>query len=261
MWDQDFSEYLEGRPVVVSEDVFKYLRSALDDDTEVRWSFGETPVASDSPQHRILTADMKVGDSNVGTLFVIVNSRHRYTRHHLSLLSTVASNVAGAIAAAEMHARSMQLAETRIEWERAEAESRELQRVATAKSDFLTTVSHELRTPLTSILAFADMLKRNKLGNLLEKQERQLGIIQRSGRRLAVLIDDLLDELDETVVLGLGLPTNASLGLLTSHTATITDNDAAPLLQFELAKSWVTENQGTVVVRVCMIVRARMCWC
>jgi signal transduction histidine kinase len=169
------------------------LATGVDDDTEVRWSFGETPVASDSPQHRILTADMKVGDSNVGTLSVIVNSRHRYTRHHLSLLSTVASNVAGAIAAAEMHARSMQLAETRIEWERAEAESRELQRVATAKSDFLTTVSHELRTPLTSILAFADMLKRNKLGNLLEKQERQLGIIQRSGRRLTVLIDDLLD--------------------------------------------------------------------
>jgi len=26
------------------------------------------------------------------------------------------------------------------------------------------------------------MLKRNKLGNLIEKQERQLGIIQRSGR-------------------------------------------------------------------------------
>ena len=62
-----------------------------------------------------------------------------------------------------------------------------------AKSEFLTTVSHELRTPLTSILAFADVLKRNKHGNLVDRQERQLGIIQRSGRRLAVLIDDLLD--------------------------------------------------------------------
>jgi signal transduction histidine kinase len=92
-----------------------------------------------------------------------------------------------------MHARSMELAETRLERERAEAESRELQRVALAKSDFLTTVSHELRTPLTSILAFADVLKRNHPGNLIAKQERQLGIIQRNGRRLAVMIDDLLD--------------------------------------------------------------------
>jgi signal transduction histidine kinase len=87
----------------------------------------------------------------------------------------------------------MELAETRLERERVEAESRELQRVAHAKSEFLTMVSHELRTPLTSILAFADVLKRNKQGNLIAKQERQLGIIQRSGRRLAVLIDDLLD--------------------------------------------------------------------
>ena len=87
----------------------------------------------------------------------------------------------------------MELAETRLERERAEAQSRELQRVAPAKSEFLTTVSHELGTPLTSILAFADVLKRNKQGNLIAKQERQLGIIQRSGRRLAVLIDDLLD--------------------------------------------------------------------
>jgi len=56
----------------------------------------------------------------------------------------------------------MELAETRLERERVEAESRELQRVAHAKSEFLTMVSHELRTPLTSILAFADVLKRNK---------------------------------------------------------------------------------------------------
>ena len=87
----------------------------------------------------------------------------------------------------------MELAKSRLERERVEAEKRELQRVALAKSEFLTTVSHELRTPLTSILAFADVLKRNKPGNLVEKQQRQLGIIQRSGRRLAVLIDDLLN--------------------------------------------------------------------
>ena len=58
------------------------------------------------------------------------------------------------------------------------------------------------------------------------------------------LVDDLLDELDETVVLGLGLPINATLGLLTSHTATITDNDAAPVVQFDVASSMVLEGAG-----------------
>lgn len=179
--------------IVPAHGVSISLATGVNDDTEDRWSFGVTPVAGESPHQRTLTSEMKVGGSTVGTITVVGSSRQRYVRHHLSLLNTVASNIAGAIAAAEMHARSMELAETRLEWEKAEAERRELERVAAAKSDFLTTVSHELRTPLTSILAFADVLTRNRPGNLVEKQERQLGIIQRSGRRLAVLIDDLLD--------------------------------------------------------------------
>jgi len=179
--------------IVPAHGVSISLATGVDDSTEDRWSYGVSPAADDSPNQRILHSEMKVGGATVGTLTVVGAPRQRYTRHHFSLLNTVASSIAGAIAAAEMHARSMELAETRLERERAEAESRELQRVAHAKSEFLTTVSHELRTPLTSILAFADVLKRNKQGNLIAKQERQLGIIQRSGRRLAVLIDDLLD--------------------------------------------------------------------
>jgi signal transduction histidine kinase len=179
--------------IVPANGVSISLATGVNDDIVDRWSYGVTPVAGESPHQSKLTAHMKVGGATVGTLTVVGTAQQRYVRHHLSLLNTIASNIVGAIAAAEMHARSMELAETRLEWERAEAESRELQRVANAKSDFLTTVSHELRTPLTSILAFADLLTRNKPGNLIERQERHLGIIQRSGRRLAVLIDDLLD--------------------------------------------------------------------
>ena len=178
--------------IVPAHGVSISLATGVNDDIEDRWSFGVTPIASGSPLQLTLTSDMKVGGATVGTLTVVGKPRQQYTRHHLSLLNTVASNIAGAIAAAEMHAQSMELAATRLEWEQAEAERRELERVSAAKSDFLTTVSHELRTPLTSILAFADLLTRNSTGNLLGKQERHLEIIQRSGRRLAVLIDDLL---------------------------------------------------------------------
>ena len=100
---------------------------------------------------------MKIGDATVGRLSVANTSQHRFIRHHLSLLKTIASSIAGAIAAAEMHGRSMELAKIRLERERIEAEKRELQRIALAKSDFLTTVSHELRTPLTSILCCSRM--------------------------------------------------------------------------------------------------------
>lgn len=44
------------------------------------------------------------------------------------------------------------------------------------------------------------------------------------------LNNDALDEVDETVVIDLGTPTNATATGITSHTVTITDDDAAPTI-------------------------------
>ena len=70
---------------------------------------------------------------------------------------------------------------------------RESQEAGRLRAEVMATFSHELRTPLTSILAFADVLSKDKPGTLVEKQQHQLGIIQRNGRRLKMLIDELLD--------------------------------------------------------------------
>jgi signal transduction histidine kinase len=59
------------------------------------------------------------------------------------------------------------------------------------KSDFLATVSHELRTPLNSILGFSDVL--SGIAALDDKQLRYVGNIQRSGRMLLDMINDILD--------------------------------------------------------------------
>ncbi|MCH7740428.1 MAG: PAS domain S-box protein [Chloroflexi bacterium] len=74
-----------------------------------------------------------------------------------------------------------------------EAENHELQRVNEARSQFLSTVSHELRTPLTAMLAFSEILRRNRQDNLTAQQLQQLGHISKGGRRLNELIEDLLD--------------------------------------------------------------------
>ncbi|WP_211315242.1 beta strand repeat-containing protein, partial [Photobacterium lipolyticum] len=54
---------------------------------------------------------------------------------------------------------------------------------------------------------------------------------------IAGIVNDLLDEDNETVILTLSNPTNATLGTNTVHTYTINDNDAAPTVAFTATSS------------------------
>ena len=59
------------------------------------------------------------------------------------------------------------------------------------KSDFLATMSHELRTPLNSIIGFSDVL--GSAAAMDDKQQRYVRNIQKSGRMLLDMINDILD--------------------------------------------------------------------
>ncbi|MCB9938718.1 MAG: HAMP domain-containing protein [Planctomycetaceae bacterium] len=59
------------------------------------------------------------------------------------------------------------------------------------KSDFLANMSHELRTPLNSIIGFSDVLQG--IDSLNDKQRRYAQNIQKSGRVLLEMINDILD--------------------------------------------------------------------
>jgi signal transduction histidine kinase len=61
------------------------------------------------------------------------------------------------------------------------------------KSEFLANMSHELRTPLNAVIGFSDVLLERTFGDMNDKQEQYIGIIQSSGRHLLSLINDILD--------------------------------------------------------------------
>lgn len=60
--------------------------------------------------------------------------------------------------------------------------------------------------------------------------------------------NDTLDELNETIIVTLGTPTNASLGATTVHTTTITDNDPAPTVQFTTSTQTVSESASAITM-------------
>ena len=59
-----------------------------------------------------------------------------------------------------------------------------------AKSDFLATMSHEIRTPLNGMMVMAEMLS---IAPLPERQKHYADVINRSGRGLLAIINDVLD--------------------------------------------------------------------
>ncbi|HND40044.1 MAG TPA: AAA family ATPase, partial [Accumulibacter sp.] len=60
-----------------------------------------------------------------------------------------------------------------------------------AKSVFLANMSHELRTPLNAILGFSELMWRDEATT--DPQRQRLDIINRSGKHLLALINDVLD--------------------------------------------------------------------
>ncbi|MCA1657386.1 MAG: HAMP domain-containing protein, partial [Actinobacteria bacterium] len=68
-----------------------------------------------------------------------------------------------------------------------------LRAASEAKSRFLASVSHELRTPMNAILGFTDALLAGVDGPLNDEQKASLGWVQRGGRDLLGLINEILD--------------------------------------------------------------------
>ncbi|HEY9647697.1 MAG TPA: PAS domain S-box protein, partial [Chroococcidiopsis sp.] len=69
----------------------------------------------------------------------------------------------------------------------------ELLRATRLKDEFLANMSHELRTPLNAILGMSEGLQDEVFGRLNERQSHAIATVERSGRHLLELINDILE--------------------------------------------------------------------
>jgi len=90
----------------------------------------------------------------------------------------------------ELTAQSLELSEQNRELE---IQKQRLDEASKLKTAFLSNMSHELRTPLNSVIALSGVLSRRMAGKLPEEEYGYLSVIERNGKTLLALINDILD--------------------------------------------------------------------
>ena len=90
----------------------------------------------------------------------------------------------------ELSAQSAELMKQNTELE---IQKNQLGEVNRLKTSFLSNMSHELRTPLNSVIALSGVLSRRLSKKISEEESGYLEVIERNGKHLLLLINDVLD--------------------------------------------------------------------
>lgn len=90
----------------------------------------------------------------------------------------------------ELLSQADELQEQNIELE---FQKKQLDEASRLKTNFLSNMSHELRTPLNSVIALSGVLNRRLKGKIENEEYSYIDVIERNGKHLLSLINDILD--------------------------------------------------------------------
>jgi len=145
---------------------------------------GENPLHAFNPTLPETQAEaaipLRIGSRIIGVIDIQAKQVNAFNEDEVSVLQTLADQVAVAID----NARSFELSQQAV------MEMREADRL---KSQFLANMSHELRTPLNSIIGFSRVILKGIDGPVTELMQQDLTAIYNSGQHLLGLINDILD--------------------------------------------------------------------
>jgi signal transduction histidine kinase len=157
---------LEGRAVQVTD---------IQADPEIT-----VAIARSADNRAVLGVPLLREGKPVGVLFLSRSTTQPFTEKQIDLAITFADQAGIAIENVRL-------------FDEIREKSRQLAEASQHKSQFLANMSHELRTPLNAILGYTELILDSVYGDMPEKARAVLDRVQRNGRHLLGLINDVLD--------------------------------------------------------------------
>jgi len=165
-------------PQSVIGKVAESMEPTLVNDTDIEPLYMPNPFLLDTRSE--VGIPLRIGSRVVGVIDIQSTQIQAFSQDDLSVLQSLADQVAVAID----NARSYELSQQLI---------KDLREVDQLKSQFLANMSHELRTPLNSIIGFSRVILKGIDGPVSDMQQQDLTAIYNSGQHLLGLINDILD--------------------------------------------------------------------
>jgi signal transduction histidine kinase len=175
-----------GMPIVVGDYVEEYPDSPF------------LEIVKEADVRSGVAVPLKARDVVIGVLYVRSRAPHQFGAEDQQLLSALANQAALAIEQARLYEATKRHAEEleqRVEerTQALQAANLQLEAASRHKSQFLANMSHELRTPLNAILGYTELILDEIYGEVPGTIREVLGRVDKSGRHLLGLINDVLD--------------------------------------------------------------------
>lgn len=170
-------------------------------------------ASSDITPREIITAPIISGEEVIAILTLATIKSYHHTVPELvsELLIALSARTEGILAFQRIKQISEQLESQNKELEAQQKEliaqsamlreqnaelgmqKKQLAEASRLKTSFLSNMSHELRTPLNSVIALTGVLGRRLEGKIPAEEHSYLEVIERNGKNLLSLINDILD--------------------------------------------------------------------